>query len=65
MPVILSEEEAKEWMMGDLGEKEILHLASTQCERTHMKAYPIAKDFKTAADPREPAAYENLPELVL
>ncbi len=63
MPTILTEDLAWRWIMEDLPEDEIKAIASYQFPSEDMFAYTIAKDFKTAEDPLEPFAYEELPEL--
>ncbi|WEK37907.1 MAG: SOS response-associated peptidase [Candidatus Pseudobacter hemicellulosilyticus] len=61
MPVILTEDLAWEWLFGNLSEERITAIATSQYPTEQMSAYPIAKDFRTAADPG--AAFEY-PELI-
>lgn len=63
MPVILNEDLAYEWILGDLDEKRIQEIASYQYPSENMFAYTIAKDFRTAMDPLKPFEYEDLPEI--
>lgn len=62
MPVILNEDLAYEWLLGNIDEKRIQAIASYQFPSEDMFAYTIAKDFKTAFDPLAPYEYEDLPE---
>ena len=63
MPVILPDELAWEWIMNDLPEERIKEISSYQYPSEKMKAYTIAKDFKTAFDPLAAFEYEDLPEI--
>ena len=63
MPTILPEDLAYEWIMEDLSEERIKEIASYQLSSEAMDAYSIAKDFKTATNPLEACAYEDLPAL--
>lgn len=66
MPTILPQDLAWEWIMTkDISEERIQQIASFQLPSEQMQAHPIAKDFKTAADPLCPFEYEDLPELDL
>lgn len=61
MPVILTEDLAYEWLLGEPDEKRITEIATSQYPADKMSAYSIAKDFRTAPDPKEAVSY---PELV-
>lgn len=63
MPTILPEELAWDWIMKDLAEDQIQHIASFQFPSEHMHAHTIAKDFKLLEDPCIEFQYEELPEL--
>jgi len=63
MPTILPDDLAWKWIMEDLTEKEVKELAAYQFPSEQMYAYTIRKDFKTALNPLEPFAYEELPEI--
>lgn len=63
MPVILPDPLADRWSDPDLTEDEITQLGSFQFPADKMKAYPVAKDFLSAADPTVPFAYETLEAL--
>lgn len=65
MPVILTDDLAKEWMDKDLDEKRIREIATFQFPAEAMEAYPIRKDFREALDPKEPFDYEGLPPIRL
>jgi len=58
MPTILNEDLGYEWMFGQLDEKRITEIATTQYPSALMNAYPIAKDFLTALNPQEPFEYD-------
>lgn len=63
MPVILTEDLAKEWLSKDLPEKRIREIAAFQYPAEDMQAYSIRKDFREAHNPQEPFHYENLPDI--
>lgn len=60
MPVILSEELAYEWILGNSDEKRIAEIATSQFPAEKMDAFTIAKDFRTALDPQEKFVYPEL-----
>lgn len=64
MPLILSEELAREWIK-DLPEDRINEIVSYQFPSSQMEATPIEKTFRTSGDPTHPCEYKELPELVL
>lgn len=65
MPVILPEELAADWLLGELSPEQINRLATYQFPAAQMKAWPVKKDFRRSTEPTEPGVYENLPQLVL
>lgn len=65
MPVILNEELAYEWLLGDPDEKRILEIAATQYPANEMQACSIAKDFREALEPAKEFEYEDVPALEL
>lgn len=64
MPSILNEDDAYNWLMGDLSEKQIFEIASKQVISNTLCAYTIAKDFRTNENPLLKNLYEDLPDLV-
>jgi putative SOS response-associated peptidase YedK len=64
MPVILSEEQAHNWIFGDLDKDEVTKLAATQADSENMVAWPVAKDVRTAKDPMQEVDYPELPPLL-
>lgn len=65
MPTILNEDQAYEWLFGNLSEERITELAKTQYPANEMQACSIAKDFKDALEPAKEFMYEDLPALEL
>jgi putative SOS response-associated peptidase YedK len=65
MPTILTAELAGEWISDGLTEERITEIATFQYPAEEMEAWPIHKDFKTAAEPTEAFEYADLPSLVL
>lgn len=65
MPTILNDDLAYEWLFGNLDEKRILEIASTQYPAEEMKTCSIAKDFRDALEPTKEFIYEDLPALEL
>lgn len=65
MPTILNEDLAYEWMFGNLDEKRILEIATTQFPADQMLACAIAKDFRNVLEPATPFEYEDVPALEL
>jgi putative SOS response-associated peptidase YedK len=63
MPVILTEDLAHNWIRGAIPEPRIREIARFQYPWEEMSAYPIARDFLTAANPRDPFKYAELPAL--
>lgn len=63
MATILNDEQAYEWLFGDLSEERIMELALTKYSSSKMEACPVDKDFRTAEEPAAPFAYteEDLP----
>ncbi len=64
MPVILTEDLAYEWLLGDPDEERIKAIATAQYAADKMSAYPIAKDFRSALDPMEKVEYPELAPLI-
>lgn len=65
MPAILNEDLAYEWIFGELDEKRITEIATTQYPSNEMSACSISKDFITALNHQEPFEYTGLPILEL
>ena len=65
MPAILTPKLAGEWISDGLSEDRIIEIATFQYPAEDMEAWPINRDFKTAADPTHACTYEGLPGLVL
>lgn len=63
MPVILTEDLAYDWVLGDLSEQQIQEIATFQLSPDDMFAETISKDFKLAENPLEPFCYMELPPL--
>lgn len=63
MPTIFTEDQAYQWLFGNLSEERIKELASTKFERKYMEAHTIAKDFRTALNPMGPFEYSELPPI--
>jgi putative SOS response-associated peptidase YedK len=64
MPTILTEDQAWEWMFGDLTEQRITELSTSQYPMELMEAWPADKDFKMAEDPSKLYIYgEDVPSL--
>ncbi len=64
MPTILNEDQAFEWMFGDLTEQQITELATVQYTWENMQAWPVDKDFKKCEDPTAMMVYgEEVPSL--
>ncbi len=64
MPLILSEELAREWIRDGLTEERIREITSYQFPATEMEAVTIEKAFRTSDDPMHPCEYKELPALV-
>ena len=60
---MLTEQLANEWISEGLSERRITEIATYQIPSEEIEAYPIRKDFLTAADPNERFAYEGLAEV--
>ncbi len=63
MPTILNEEQASLWISPNLGEQQIMQLASTQIKDDLLDVHTIKKDFRTAVDPKEFNSFNELPPL--
>lgn len=64
MPLILDQAGAAKWIDPALSTQEIASLIGFKYDARAMKAYTIAKDFRTALDPVLPVDVENLPAIV-
>ncbi len=64
MPLILTEDLAYEWLLGNLTPQRITEIANFQFDSEDMTAHTVAKDFRTALDPTEVFEYEELPPLL-
>ncbi len=60
MPLILTEDQALEWLFGDLNEEDIKRIVSAPIASELMTAYTIAKDFRAMPDPATPFEYPEL-----
>jgi putative SOS response-associated peptidase YedK len=61
MPLILTDELSREWIMDGLSEERINEMASFQFPSNNMEAYTIEKSFRNSGDPETPFEYEELP----
>lgn len=57
MPTILPPDEAYEWLLGNPSRRRIKELATYQIPSHWMKAYTIAKDFRTSPTPTKEYVY--------
>ncbi len=64
MPTILPADLAGEWISDGLSEERITELATFQYPAGEMEAWPIYKDFKTAADPAAKFETSDLEPLI-
>lgn len=65
MPTILNDDLAYEWLFGDIDEKRITELATTQFPYKDMYAYSLAKDFTSSINPTERVEQVGLPPIEL
>lgn len=63
MPLILNEDLACEWLLGDLEESRIDELTSFQIDPGEMNAFTVAKNFRESNLPSEKFIYDELPPL--
>jgi putative SOS response-associated peptidase YedK len=63
MPLVFSEELAREWLLDGLSEERIQELAVFQYPASDMQAITIEKNFRTSDDPTRPCQYQELPSL--
>jgi putative SOS response-associated peptidase YedK len=63
MPAILSEENAWEWLFGNLTEEQIRSIGMQQFPASEMKVCTVAKDFRNSPEPDTPFEYKELPEI--
>jgi putative SOS response-associated peptidase YedK len=61
MPVILTDELAREWIRDGLSEERITEIATFQYPSSGMEAFTIEKTFRTSDDPTRPCEYQELP----
>lgn len=64
MPVILTEDLAFEWLMGDLSEERIHEIASFRIDPDQLNCISILKNFRQSDDPLTEAGYPELPALL-
>lgn len=60
MPLILPDALAAEWIFGTLTEERIQQIVTTPIDSEEMIAWPVAKDFRTAAEPETEFDYPEL-----
>ncbi|MDE3214122.1 MAG: SOS response-associated peptidase [Bacteroidota bacterium] len=65
MPVILDEDLAYEWLLGNPDEKRIAEIACKGITPELMEAHTIAKDFRESGEPSREFVYEDVPPLNL
>lgn len=65
MPVILNEDLAYEWLLGNLDENRINEIASYQFPSDELKAHTIAKDFRESINPSQEQIYQDIPSIEL
>lgn len=63
MPVILTDDLAYEWLLGDLSEERITEIANFQIDITQLDCRQIAKNFRESVDPTAETEYPELPAL--
>jgi putative SOS response-associated peptidase YedK len=63
MPTILLEEEAFEWLFGNLSEARIRELATYQLDDSRMQYHTIRRDFLVQENPVERFQYSELTDL--
>jgi len=64
MPLILTEQLAREWIREELSEARIQEIAGFQFPSEQMAAYTIEKSFRNTGDPALPFVYEQLPAII-
>jgi len=64
MPVILPEDLAYEWLLGNPDESRVRELAAYQLPAEDLDVHPVARDFRTSWN-TEPVEYEGLPQISL
>jgi putative SOS response-associated peptidase YedK len=65
MPLILTDELAREWIRDGLTEEWINEIVTTDFPSSKIEAITIEKSFRTSGDPTHPYQYEELPALVI
>ncbi|ULQ53717.1 SOS response-associated peptidase [Flavihumibacter fluvii] len=63
MPLILDQARAAKWIQPSLTKSEIQSLTHFHFDAAKMRAYTIAKDFRTATDPIQSVEYDFLPAI--
>lgn len=63
MPLVFTEDLAREWIRDGLSEERIQELAGFQYPASDMSAVSIEKSFRTSDDPTRPCEYQELPAL--
>lgn len=63
MPVVLNEDMACEWLLGNPDEKRITQIATSQIDSEEMHAISIARDFRETPEPTQPVVFSDLPPL--
>ena len=62
MPVILTEELARQWLMQPLAVDEIKQIATFRLDSRHMHYHTVSKTFRESSQPKEPVAY-SIPDI--
>ena len=65
MPVILSDDDAWEWLFGNLSEEQISEIGRKQFPAAEMEVCSVAKDFRNSVEPDKEFEYTELPALSL
>ena len=64
MPLILTEQLAREWIREELSEARIQEIVGFQFPAEQMSANTIEKSFRNSGDPARPFEYEQLPAII-
>jgi putative SOS response-associated peptidase YedK len=64
MPLILTEELAREWIMDGLAEERINEIAGFQFPSEELTYQTIEKTFRVSDDPTRPCEYQELPAII-
>lgn len=65
MPLILTEDLAREWITNGLTTQRIQEITSFQFPSSQMTAYTLDKQFRGLEDPTVPCTYVELPDIVM